>query len=745
MQCLHLALCPPANMFLLSFLPLVAQVLVLAFSVASDIRYVRPADSPLSSCPGQPCLTLHEYVELDNFTNGTSLQFLPGNHTLQQSFRLKNISNIMFVALFNRSITNIICKDNVTINISKVTHLNIVGLTFILSRRFRGDGSVLEFSTCKFVFISDTSFQGSEEVTGRAIKVVLSRVNILRCVFKSLTTVTDLVHVAAGGGAIHSTNAHLIIYDSSFFNNVGYWGGAINVRHSNLLLNGTIFDGNSAKRGEGAIAVSSCQIVMVGNNTFYNNSCQEKECFGGAMFFLLSKLSIPHGIGYFHFNKAVYGGAIFLETSHASFGGRVTMLKNKAHLLGGALVIYSSELVSNCEYLNLIANSAGEEGGAMYVFGKVTLFGNVTLHGNVAIENNTALRGGGIRTYRSHIRTAGNCSLTSNNATSGGAMFTMYGEVSLQGHTHFMHNTAIKSGGAMYAAGTALRVIQHVEFSFNSAKYGGAMFFENGASLNLINQTGFRGIPFLASSFNIAHQYGGVIYHKDSPSFFQCSYMQNAVLNLPNCFLQFQHISYESPSIVSRNDSAGREGDFMFGGLMDRCKINEFHKGQSTLNSGAISIYPHSLPTPREISSKPTSLCLCTINSHTCSSRSMDAKVFRGQNFTVPLLTEMQYGITATNVTAITSSTARLETYQTSQPLPDYCAPLSYTVYSIESHEQVVLYPDGPCRDTGTARVVIDVTLLPCPDGFTQSSEICTCEDRLHGYISSVSCQLYHS
>ena len=102
--------------------------------------------------------------------------------------------------------------------------------------------------------------------------------------------------------------------------------------------------------------------------------------------------------------------------------------------------------------------------------------------------------------------------------------------------------------------------------------------------------------------------------------------------------------------------------------------------------------------------------------------------------FTVSLLAKMQYGITAAIVTAVTSSTARLETYQTSQPLPDYCAPLSYTVYSNESHEQVVLYPDGPCRDTGLARVVVDVTLLPCPDGFTQSGEICTCEDRLHDY-----------
>ena len=166
---------------------------------------------------------------------------------------------------------------------------------------------------------------------------------------------------------------------------------------------------------------------------------------------------------------------------------------------------------------------------------------------------------------------------------------------------------------------------------------------------------------------------------------------------------------------------------------MDRCKLLSEYYSYSTINY-AISINPDTQPTTQEITSEPYSLCLCTVDCHTYFSRSMEVVVYRGQEFTVPLLARMQYGTTATIVTAITSSTARLETYQTSQTLPDYCAPLSYTVYSNKSHEQVVLYPDGPCRDTGVARVVIDVTLLPCPDGFNQSGEICTCEDRLHDY-----------
>ena len=181
-------------MLLSIFLCLVAQV----NATSADTQYVRPADSPLSSCPGQPCLTLHEYVEIDNFTNGTTLQFLSGNHTLQQSFSLVNISNVTFEAAFNHSVINIICKDNATIHSIEVTHLHIVGLSFILSQG--GDGSALQFNSCKSVFISNTVFQGSSQVTGRAINLSYSKAAIIRSMFKGLT-VTG--RVDAYGGAIY--------------------------------------------------------------------------------------------------------------------------------------------------------------------------------------------------------------------------------------------------------------------------------------------------------------------------------------------------------------------------------------------------------------------------------------------------------------------------------------------------------------------------------------------------------------
>ena len=285
----------------------VAQVLLIVCSATSDIRYVRPADSPLSSCPGQPCLTLHEYVEIDNFTNGTTLQFLSGNHTLQQSFRLVRISNVTFEAVFNHSVTNIIFKDNVTID-SRMAHiLHIVGLSFILSQG--GDRSALEFIQCKA--LSSSQIQSFKEVVrslGGAIELNSSEATISRCVFKGLT-----VTGSGDGGAIQQWvfHANLTIHESYFINNVAQLGGgAIFAEKSSLLLNKTIHYGNSAKRMGGAISCSwHSQVDMVGNNTFHNNSCRD---YGGAIVSLFSQLNIMYGIAHFHFNEAGYGGAISL-------------------------------------------------------------------------------------------------------------------------------------------------------------------------------------------------------------------------------------------------------------------------------------------------------------------------------------------------------------------------------------------------------------------------------------------------
>ena len=712
----------------------IAILVLLLASTLSDISYVRPVDYPPSSCPGQPCFTLHEYAEVSDFTSGTTLQFLPGNHSIRQSLYLADvdISNVTLEPAFNHSVVNILCKDNGTFHFSGVTALHIVGLTFILSQR--GNWSAITFIECKSVFISDTVFQGHGAITGRAMQFFFSEATVLRCVFKGLS-VTSL-----GGGAICSTLTNLTIHESSFIQNVVDLpgGGAIHASDSILLLNETIFDGNSAQGNGGAISCKLyCRIVMRGYNAFHNNSCQG---YGGAMYLEASQLTI-YGTPYFSDNHGAYGGAMSFITTDAFFRGKISLLRNAAAYEGGGLYISTirflrkdKSLFVNFMELVFIENLAESEGGALCV-----KEGNITLDGDTLIANNSALIGGGIRARHSVVDIFGKCSLSGNSATYGGAMNTFYGTVFFQGPTLFAHNIATEDGGALYAAGTKIEILDRVDCTFNLAESnGGALYFENGASLYL-SALMILGNLLLVSSYNYAHQYGGLMYHKDSASVSQCTYSDNSkeyeLVKLPECFIQITHVTDDFlPVVISSNDSAGLEGSFLFGGMLNKCKTWKTRSGDSYVHSKVFSINPEWFITGTEISSEPYSLCLCSYIFMCSTSRILKVEAYRGQKFTVPLIAEGQVDSTTTMVTAITSSTAKLETYQTSQLLPGYCHPLPYTVYSTESHEQVVLYPDGPCRDTGTARVVIDVTLLPCPNGFTQSGEICTCEDRLHDY-----------
>ena len=90
--------------------------------------------------------------------------------------------------------------------------------------------------------------------------------------------------------------------------------------------------------------------------------------------------------------------------------------------------------------------------------------------------------------------------------------------------------------------------------------------------------------------------------------------------------------------------------------------------------------------------------------------------------------------ITSSTNIAKLSKTSRLKLDQTSKQINPNCSTLSYNMYSTEQVEQLVLYPDEACRDTGLAQAIVNVTFLPCPDGSVQSGDQCVCEKRLQTY-----------
>ena len=287
--------------------------------------------------------------------------------------------------------------------------------------------------------------------------------------------------------------------------------------------------------------------------------------------------------------------------------------------------------------------------------------------------------------------------------------------------------------------GAKVTILSETLFKLNSAQNGGGIYFKNSAVLNL-----YPPAKIITYS-NHASEYGGVFYHEDTATAVQCNYETNTRKKstiLPLCFIVLNEVFNHYNNIFSSyNNSAGLGGTILHGGLLDRCQMSL--ADVQILYYSKLSTYEFLLEllniqddvVTSSVRSKPYELCFCNSSSLNCHSVGK-AEIYRGQKLTVSLLATGQGEVTiSTDVTAIVSPTARLKLNQSSQHLPQHCTDMNFTLYSTEDHEELVLYPDGPCRDIGLARAVIEVTLLPCPKPFIIRGEQCVCDKRLEEYI----------
>ena len=679
------------------------------FASVPGIHCVVPADYPPSSPsdPDQPCLTLDQYAELNDFTSGTTLQFLPGNHSLELTLNLTEISSITLTRRYSNSTVNIICTNVGMIRCTNVTGLKVEGLRFILAYEGNKSASAITFINCIEILIASATFEGSEKGTGRATSLQNSQATIWKCDFES-NIVSD-----NGGAIFMKSNTSLTINGSSFTKNQARrGGGAVYASTSTLLLYNNNFTNNNASVRGGAIWTLACTIQMKGHHMFQENYCDvddDHECLGGALYSGSNLLFI---LGEVHFlaNEASSGGAIYMSSTNATFNGNTTLTGNTVFRYYGA-------------------------GGAMYIdTSKTTFIGNVT------IENNTGEEGGGIRAITSLVVFQGNCSFINNTAHHGGGLSTSSGIVSIQGPTLFLCNQANHFGGALIADGTTVEVKDRLNFTHNSAAVvGGAMYFAFSASLNITPQD--CSYPMISSSFNSAEKRGGFIYIEDSATNEQCYYEADknftSSQTLPYCFLQIMTNTsslFRNCSLIDSSYDSAEKGRVLYGGLLDRCKTRQGDLlGLAYFNNKLFNFHPKG---DSPVTSLPYELCFCEEEESSDCVKSLDRFVYKGQTFTVPLRAKAQVGTTSTTVFATTlGSEEKLGSSQIYQPLPNNsCLNLSYTVYSDGTYGAVHLYPVGTCQHTEVGNVQIKVKFLHCPVGFADSGEVCTCVERLRHF-----------
>ena len=450
---------------------------------------------------------------------------------------------------------------------------------------------------------------------------------------------------------------------------------------------------------------------------------------------------------HFEGNEGKYGGAIYVELFTNLEITDSTFINNKAYFNGGAIYAEDScvsvKQTSHNVSATFSGNFARQDGGAIYLN---SMTDNVLFSGTVILfeDNCSGHRGGGICSVLSDFAFNSTILFHGNIANCGGALWSSNGKIVLSRHTFFKNNSAHDEGGALYGSKTDIQFDKNVTFSYNSAIKGGAMYLEDQTVLQ------FTSSMNLNTSYNTASEYGGAIYHEDEEIQYQCQ--DHAKLPEHECFIQLLLTSGNDEEefylnitsltmaikLFAYNNSAGIDGSFLYGGLLDRChmsiSVDEYiilgiDGDYSLLKPSIYIVQPNN--SINTISSKPYKLLF-----HSNNSDRFEIRVYRGENFNVSVYAVAQEGSRVpTTVTARPSNTARFKSNQRFQNLSQNNSILEYNLYSTEDKEKLTLHPDGYCSDEG--KITVYVIFEDCPIGFSKSDDKCICEQRLMKYTTT--------
>lgn len=588
------------------------------------------------------------------------------------------------------------------------------------------------------------------------------------------------------GGAVCVLNTNITFSggEAHFVHNrATYFGGAIAVIHDSQVTtrNGTFFylTENLAGVVGGAMLVNNSKALLMGRMVVRGNKVN-----AGAIGVTSSSIVIASKV-YFVNNFAFVGGAISIERSKIILT-EAMFKENTARLWGGAMnILYDCHVI--IENTSMIGNTVEGVGGAIYVTG-----GYLHLRGVNHFENNIGRDGGGGLSVLnvSQLKFTGkNYFLNNTSEGLGGGMYVSITNIFIQGVLNFVNNyspqggavhgalaqmdfdpssdvtfvgnKAMDDGGAVCISDTLWNVKGTVTFNHNSATTGGAMSLSGTSKLTLnANST-------ITYSNNHATKNGGALYFSGTLSINQChpNTDRDALCYLPNsattqlckrlseCFFE---LNYDEPfntpssnkSLFFFANSAEHSGDVIFGGSLDNCrlylgggfeddcgnKIGREYTDDALQTFLAISRIDN---ISSDISSEPFRVCFCNKYQHPDCAMNTKVSIVRGRQFTLSAVTVGQgnYTVPSSIKADFSCNTdAKMNQLQRVQNTGIICTDISYRVFSEKSSVTLILFPDGPCRDTGISRREVEVEFLPCPDGFEEIGSECVCDKRLEAF-----------
>ena len=557
---------------------------------------------------------------------------------------------------------------------------------------------------------------------------------------------SELYDNSAGcGGLMKATSiTTTIITACSFQNNTsGSYGGAIRIYEgTTMTIEASNFNRNVANTGGAVFANSITELII--SNTIFNGNKGDS----GAVYLLKVKSTSYSNTT--HINNK---GSLFLSNSDTRFDSRNSFVSNDGTkqntaqpelttFEGGAITAFQSNLAINGQFT--LADNFAQNGGALYA-----VESKLYVHKQAVITNNNATdSGGGIYLYQSEINCQDCCRL------------------------QILNNTATQKGGGIHAISSSVKVYTGesqiatsvVHFSQNSAKKGGGLCLEVNAKLYVLktysSKTSLYALRFTA---NVAN-YGGAVYVTDDTNSVTCaSTSYRTQYTSTECFMQtlVLHGTVSSNiNLVNTNfaeNCAEISGSTLYGGLLDRCTVspsaevyinyNDYYGAQPAAMSGSEYITSITNINTTSINSDPVRICFCNnTNRPDCHQKPPVIHVPKGENFTVSLVAvdQLNYTISHATIHSLPSLTeSGLREGQLIQRTTEACTDLTFSVFSPHQSEELILYPDGPCKDAklSQSRLVIQFTTCECPLGFQpKSTETtrceCECDSSLKPFIT---------
>ena len=550
--------------------------------------------------------------------------------------------------------------------------------------------------------------------------------------------------VMNSGGVLMAIHATVVIANSSNFmrNKAAQQGGVLYiVLQTNVSVTGSTFLDNKAKSG--AVMNTEAETMIRINDTIISNNTANQ----GVLYFTESFGEVSSNV-----TLSDNIGSVFAYQSKVNFFGSITFKNNNAP---------TSNTVDF------------QEGGAVTAFQS-----DIAFNGACTVINNYAKNGGAVHATESKLFIHAGILIIANNTANetGGGIYIYQSEFNCQSHSRlrFMGNYAIEKGGGVHAISSSISVDisrklggiylgSLVHFIENKAKMGGGISLEVNAKINIIRAHTFDygtidmyTIEFVENSAD----YGGAVYVADetnsgtctSPSFRQYSRVTECFLQTP-ALKGLEFYRHYLLTIIFDQNKARISGKSVFGGLLDRCTVSPFANPTDPFHIlDGVTYFKFFIDhlVLQEISSDPVQVCFCRHNQPDCDYQHPPLTVKKGEMFTLQVVAVDQvYHMVSSYIRSSLSSTeGGLGENQLLQFAYNNCTELKFQVFSPNESEELVLYAEGPCKDSKLSQklIQIDFSLCSCPIGFQPKAiQItkceCECNSLLLKYIDG--CDLY--